>query len=134
MKIKRIALQDAVNIRHKVLWPDKEPSYCIVEGDDDAWHFGVIFDNRLVCVGSIYIEATIARLRKFATLHEYQGLGVGSFMLNYLIRELKNRDISHFWLDARETAVGFYQRFDFSVSGERFFKSEIGYFKMILHL
>lgn len=122
--------QDTIAIRHEVLWPNKAPEFCRVAGDNDALHFGVSINNQIVCVASLYLKAGSARLRKFATLSEYQGKGVGSFMLNYLVNKLKEHEVNYLWFDARESAVSFYQRFGFKANGALFYKNEIPYYKM----
>ena len=97
------------------------------------------FDKNLVCVASVYLHTVTdiegkciqsARLRKFATLPNYQKQGVGSFLLNHIIHSLKTQDIDRFWCDARESAMPFYQRFGLVTEGERFYKGDIPYFKM----
>lgn len=130
MKIEKLSWKDTISIRHKVLWPNESPRYCIVKGDEDALHFGVSIDGKVVCVASVYLDNTSARLRKFATLNEYQGNGVGTFMLNYLVGELKVYGVEYLWFDARESAVEFYKRFGFGVFGDRFYKKDVSYFKM----
>ena len=130
MKVIDISAQDTIPIRHRVLWPNEPPEYCEVDGDDNALHFGVIQGEELVCVASIFIEKDAARLRKFATLQEYQGQGIGTFMLNFLVKEVKNLGIPLFWLDARESAIEFYQRFGFLPEGKQFFKNNVPYVKM----
>ncbi|MDW2035930.1 GNAT family N-acetyltransferase, partial [Vibrio sp. 665] len=39
-----------------------------------------------------------------------------------------------FWCDARESALRIYQKFGLQKEGERFYKSDIPYFKMSLDL
>ena len=51
-------------------------------------------------------------------------------MLAFLIEDLKHFEVTHLWFDARESAIGFYQRFGFSVAGNRFYKDKVPYFKM----
>lgn len=97
-------------------------------------HFGVYLDQRLVSVASIYIDGTQARLRKFATLNDYQGKGIGSALIEYVLTYLREYRIQYLWCDARESARSFYQRLGFKVFGERFFKSSVPYFKMGLVL
>ena len=130
MIIKSISWQEALPVRHCVLWPNKPESFCKVDGDENANHYGAFIDGKLICVASIYIDGKIARLRKFATLNEFQNKGIGSKVIAYLIDELKTNKIEYFWCDARESAKGFYQRFAMQVQGERFFKSNVAYFKM----
>jgi GNAT superfamily N-acetyltransferase len=86
------------------------------------------------CVASLYVNNKSDRLRKFATLQTYQGKGIGSFMLNYLIDKLNVLDIDYFWFDARESAVEFYCKFGFNTQGHRFYKNNVAYFKMYMSL
>ncbi len=79
MEVKKITWEETIPIRHQVLWPDKNPEFCIVEGDARALHYGIFLEAELVCVASIYVSENPARLRKFATLQEYQNQGVGSY-------------------------------------------------------
>lgn len=131
MKITSIQWQDALPIRHQVLWPDKAIEFCQVPGDENALHYGVYIDEKLVCTASVYIEQSKARLRKFATLAEFQGQGLGSKLLSHIINNLKINDhIDYFWCDARETATDFYHRFGFQIESDLFYKSNIAYYKM----
>lgn len=85
MEIKNIKWQDALQVRHKVLWPDKDPDFCKVPLDETALHFGAFLNNKLISVASIYIENDSARLRKFATLEKFQGQGLGTKLLFHVI-------------------------------------------------
>ena len=130
MDIRKLNYRDTIPIRHKVLWPNEDIKYCDVEGDNNALHFGVFFDTTLICVASLFLSKDSAQLRKFATLNEYQGKGAGTFMLNHLINESKRIGAPYLWLDARESAVDFYRKFGFTVTGKCFYKKSIPYFKM----
>lgn len=130
MNIISIDWQAAIAVRHKVLWPNKDPSFCAVDGDRDGLHYGVIENEELVCVASIYFNGDTARLRKFATLPEYQGNGIGSAMLEHLLSILTGKGISCFWCDARESAIEFYAKFGMQPEGDKFYKSDVAYFKM----
>ncbi|MGF1765347.1 GNAT family N-acetyltransferase [Aliivibrio kagoshimensis] len=130
MKIQTITWQDALPIRHQVLWPEKEPMFCFVDGDETGLHYGVFKDEALVCVASIYLDGNSARLRKFATLSEYQGEGIGTAMVTFIMKELSTLGVRHFWCDARTTAFNFYLRLGLDRQGEAFMKSGIQYYKM----
>lgn len=134
MKIREISLEEALPVRHKVLWPDKPVEFCLVEGDENGLHIGAEVDDKVVCVASIYIKEGQARLRKFATCSDFQGRGIGTAVIAFTLEQLKTKGVDYFWCDARETAIGFYQRFGMTVSGERFIKSDVPYFKMGLYL
>jgi len=130
MEIRNISWEQTIPLRHNVLWPKKPPEYCHVEGDQDALHFGVFTNDELVCVASVYLKSDKARLRKFATKTDYQGQGIGSQMLKFILHSLKNTEAKVFWCDARESALSFYQRFGMQPYGERFYKADVSYFKM----
>ncbi len=130
MKIIPISSAQTLPIRHRVLWPNKSAEFCQVEDDHNGWHFGVLQNEQIICVASIYPDEKSARLRKFATLSEFQGQGAGSLMIAYILDLLIEKEFDTFWCDARETATDFYQGFGLSVEGERFYKSDVAYFKM----
>ena len=130
LTIREIDWQDTLSVRHQVLWPDKPVSFSRVDGDETATHYGAFTDGMLVCVASIYLSEDSARLRKFATLPDYQGRGIGSKVLAKAIEQLKQQNIKRFWCDARTTATAFYQKFGLSVEGREFVKSGVSYFRM----
>lgn len=134
MDIRIVAIHDILPIRHHVLWPDKPISFCQVEGDDSATHYGVYVKEELVCVASIYIKEQTARLRKFATLADFQGRGIGSQLITHILNELKRGQITCFWCDARETAHHFYEKFKMEIQGPVFKKSGVSYYKMQVRL
>lgn len=130
MNIRSIKWEDALQIRHQVLWPDKNPEFCKVPDDENALHFGGFLEDKLISVASIYIKNDSARLRKFATLVEFQGQGIGTKLLSHIINELKQSNLNSIWCDARKTAVTFYKKFDMKTEGTEFLKSDVPYFKM----
>ncbi|WP_114765060.1 GNAT family N-acetyltransferase [Vibrio rhodolitus] len=134
MEIKHIPLESALPIRHAVLWPSKPPTFCQVDGDETALHYGAFVDDKLVSVASIYLTGNKARLRKFATLPDYQGQGIGTQMIEHILSQLALTEIEYFWCDARASALGFYRKFGLMQEGEEFYKSEIAYYKVSLHI
>lgn len=134
MQIIEVNWTETIAIRHRVLWPNKPPEFCKVSGDEQALHFAARTDNQLISVASIYLDKDKARLRKFATLTEFQGQGVGTKLLTFIIERLKQLDIDYLWFDARQSALPFYQRLGFESYGKVFYKSDVAYLKMSKHL
>ena len=134
MDIRIITWDEALPIRHSVLWPNKPLLFCKVDGDETAIHYGAYLNDVLVTVASIYIDNRVARLRKFATLEGFQGRGIGSQLITHVLAELKKTEVEYFWCDARKTAVGFYNKFGLEVQGGEFVKSGGFYFKMQISL
>ncbi|NQY64467.1 MAG: GNAT family N-acetyltransferase [Alteromonadaceae bacterium] len=134
MDIRAIEWEEALPVRHEVLWPNKAVLFCKVDGDEIANHYGVYIEEKLVSVASVYIEDNMARLRKFATLVEFQGDGLGTTLITYIINVLKSVGIEYFWCDARTTAIGFYRKFNMVPQGAEFNKSGVLYVKMKVQL
>lgn len=130
MNIQSIRWQDALPIRHHVLWPNKPVSFSRVDGDEDANHYGIYSAGNLVSVASVFIEGNTARLRKFATLREFQNQGFGTKLIKHIIITLEDIGIEFFCCDARKTAVRFYHKFDMLRQGDEFDKSGVLYVKM----
>ncbi|PSV48298.1 hypothetical protein C9J47_07160 [Photobacterium indicum] len=71
-----------------------------------------------------------ARLRKFATLLEFQNNGIGTKVIKHIISELKDSSVDYFWCDARTSALGFYEKLGLQKQGIEFKKSGVLYYKM----
>ncbi|EPJ45149.1 MAG: hypothetical protein OFPII_30060 [Osedax symbiont Rs1] len=84
MEIRTIPWQQTIPLRNRVLWPNKPPEFCHIDGDADGLHFGAFVNGVLVCVASVYLTLHKARLRKFATNSRYQNQGIGFAMLNLI--------------------------------------------------
>ena len=130
MQIKTISAQETLDIRHRVLWPDKSIQHCIVESDDTAVHYGIFINEVLVGVASTYDDAGSVRLRKFAVEEHHQGKGYGSTLLKHIISETKKMGANTFWCDARASATEFYKHFGLITEGDEFYKSGIAYYRM----
>jgi len=130
IRIVQLSWQDTIPLRHTVLWPNESLEFCKVEGDEAALHYGIVKDEKLVCVASIYINKDSARLRKFATIHEFQGQGFGSYLLTHIFNNLKKKKVTHFWCDARVESCGFYTKLGMKTKGEQFYKSDLPYIIM----
>jgi|CXWL01.1.fsa_nt_gi predicted GNAT family N-acyltransferase len=71
---------------------------------------------------------------RMAVLKEWRGKGYGSAILQKILEELRNRHKQKAMLNAQTTAVKFYEKFGFKVSGEEFVEAGILHVKMILFL
>ncbi|MET1254921.1 GNAT family N-acetyltransferase [Aliikangiella maris] len=131
ISIKPILAEQTLMIRHRVLWPNQSIEFCRLKEDETALHFGAYFnEQQLIAVASIFIIERSARLRKFATLPEFQNQGVGSQMLRFLLNQLQQQNVDYFWCDARTEAINFYERFGLKAIGDIFYKSQVAYIKM----
>ena len=90
------------------------------ELDDAATHVaGYDEAKRLVCVGRLHaVETGVGRVRYMAVEEPMRGRGLGHAVLDELERLAKRQGMTAIRLDARESAVGFYQRNGYEAVGE----------------
>nr|WP_309098743.1 GNAT family N-acetyltransferase [Fredinandcohnia onubensis] len=131
--ITRINKEQAWEVRHKVMWPDKDFDYIKLEDDDVGIHFGLFKDNMLKSVVSLFIDNEEAQFRKFATLQKEQGQGYGSTLLDYVLNEAKNRDLKRIWCNARKNKADFYKKFGLQETNYSFVKGGKDYVIMEKH-
>ena len=88
-----------------------DPTATHVAGYDEA--------KRLVCVGRLHaVEAGVGQVRYMAVESSLRGCGLGQAVLDELERLAKRQGMTAIRLDARESAVGFYQRNGYATEGE----------------
>ena len=131
MEFATVSLDECLDIRHPVLWPQLPRDASRVEGDEDALHFGMLHNGKLVsCLSVFMLDASVCQIRKFATLDTYQGQGFGGFLLQSVLEKMTADGVREVCLDARIGAVNFYKKFGFRAEGERFFKKGVEYVRM----
>lgn len=132
MEFTRVTLEQCLDIRHSVLWPQLPREASRVEGDNDALHFGVQHEGVIVsCLSVFMLEAATCQIRKFATLQACQGKGFGGFLFKSVLEKMAAAGVNNVCLDARTSAVGFYEKFGFQPEGETFFKKGVEYVRMV---
>lgn len=130
-----ISYQQAFAVRHPVLRAGKPLESCFFEGDDlpATQHFGAFVDKKLAGVVSVYVQknsnfnqARQYQLRGMAVLDGYQKTGLGERLLTESERYIAGQNGDLIWFNARESAVGFYEKMGYAKLGEPFEISGIG--------
>jgi len=111
IEIKKITKEQAWELRHLVMWPEKDFSYIQLKDDDKGSHVGLFKEGLLVSVLSLFIAEETVQFRKFATLSQEQGKGYGSMLLAYVMEYAKNQGAKKVCCNARQNKVPFYQKF-----------------------
>ena len=107
MNVQSITKEQAWEVRHTVMWPDKDFSYIQLKDDPSGIHYGLFEEGELKSVVSLFITGNEAQFRKFATLKEEQGKGYGSRLLEEVFLKAKNLGVRKVWCNARENKVSF---------------------------
>ncbi len=131
-----ISADETLALRQAILRPHQKTHECVFTHDTDAesFHLGAFVDKRLIAIASFLKDShpdlpqpeSQFRIRGMATLPEYQRQGIGMALLSEGISRVKQSGATRLWCNARETALGFYQRAGFAIFGERFELPGIG--------
>ena len=124
MEIKTIQASETWQIRHKVMWPHQSFEYVQLEEDTTGLHFGAFIQDKLVAIVSCFIIEDEMQFRKLATLEEFQGQGIASTLLRYILNLAKEKNIRKVWCNARSSKKLFYQKFGMADTHQTFIKSE----------
>ncbi|GIW77035.1 MAG: putative N-acetyltransferase YitI [Phycisphaerae bacterium] len=114
-------------LRHKLLRDGLPAESARFEADDDPQtvHWAAVVNGRVIGCVSLVLQALEGQpawqLRGMAVLQEFQRRGIGS----QLLRRTEEHVIRHappglIWCNAREQAVGFYQRHGWKIISDRF--------------
>lgn len=126
-EIKQITASQTLDIRHKVMWPNKPIEYVKLPNDENGRHFGLLVNGKIISIISLFVENNEMQFRKFATLKEYQGLGFGTILLKNIIDLSKKEGIKRLWCNARSEKSKFYKRFNLKPTKVKFIKDGIVY-------
>lgn len=133
--IKIITSKQTHLIRHEVLRKGKPIESCFFDDDDlpSTFHFGIFENNELKGVvstytqsNSIFQESNQYQVRGMAVLDSEQKKGYGKSLMEYLEQFLKEEKADLIWFNAREGAVNFYKKLNYSVTGIPFEIKNIG--------
>lgn len=130
MIITEIKGEETWGIRHAVMWPDKPVQFVRLEEDASGTHYGVYYKHQLTTVISCFIMGDSMQFRKFATLHEFQGMGLGASLLRYVIKTASAWHIERLWCNARLDKAPYYEKFGFAKTGLPFEREDITFITM----
>ena len=123
MKIKTIEASETWQIRHEVMWPDQPFEFVQLEEDALGLHFGVFVEDKLVSIVSCFINDDKMQFRKLATLEAYQGKGIGSELVKYILQLAKEKKLKKVWCNARVNKKAFYEKLGMQDTGQFFAKA-----------
>jgi predicted GNAT family N-acyltransferase len=120
--IKETELEDVWELRHRVMYPEKEAEYVRLPDDKKGIHLGLYTDDKLISVISLFTEDKSLQFRKFATLQTEQGKGYGTMLLNEVIDYAQRNNIRKIWCNSRVEKISFYKKFGFKETDKKYIK------------
>jgi predicted GNAT family N-acyltransferase len=95
-------------------------------------HFGLFGpeDELVACAVAVKISPTEARIRQMAVGPAHRGKGLGRRLMRELEDDLESRGFRKFALNARTSAVGFYEKLGYGRIGEEFVDVTVPHVRM----
>jgi ribosomal protein S18 acetylase RimI-like enzyme len=133
--IKQIPSQDTFAVRQPVLRPGKSVDTCIFDGDDlpTTIHYGIYDNDEILGVISVFeashvyfTEERQFQIRGMAVLENQQKKGLGDLLVQAAEQYISQQNGEKIWFNAREIAVGFYNKMGYTVIGEQFDIAGVG--------
>ena len=134
-EIKEISAFETIIVRHPVLRFGKPIESCRFEGDDlpTTSHFGLFYENEISAVVSVFeaknnlfLEENQFQIRGMAVLEQHQKKGFGVALLKFCENRIRNKMVEIIWFNARQTAIGFYEKSQYQKIGDGFEIADIG--------
>jgi len=129
VEIRAISAADCHDLRRRIL-REGTPSddvHFSRDDDPDTRHYGAFADGRLVGVATCFPSPTPLRLgaaawqlRGMAVEGERQRAGAGRRLIDSVLAHVRDESGSVLWANARDSALGFYERVGFEVVGDGF--------------
>jgi len=127
MIISEAPYQNVLNMRWQVMYPEKDTEFVKLPDDDMGIHVGVYENEELVSVMSIFLKGRDVQFRKLATRNDMQHKGYASALMQWLIDYANDMKFDRLWCNARTDATGFYKKFGYEETDERFTKNDYEY-------
>ncbi|MEJ7766210.1 MAG: GNAT family N-acetyltransferase [Chitinophagaceae bacterium] len=125
--------QQMVNLRNDILRKPLGLKFTEEEltEEKDEILIGAFEDDKMLgCCMLVKEGEKHCRLRQMAVLNNLQGKGIGRAMMIFAENIARDRGYRKITMHARKTAIGFYERLGYDVSGEEFKEVSIPHFVM----
>ena len=130
-------LRKAQEIRHRVFVIGQQvpPEDEIDAFETESNHYLAFLNNTPVGAARWRITGDGVKLERFSVLKEYRGRGVGSALIERVLKDINNIQPGfekEIYLHAQLEVVPLYRKFGFKKEGDMFEESGILHYKMIL--
>ena len=135
LSLKIVKSDDLLNLRSKILRNNLDPNLCRFPGDKEinSFHVGAFNGNTLI--GGVSVMKNECKKKELPNCFQLRGLfvdkefqhnGIGKTIINFIENRLRNSGVNYLWMNARESAVLFYLKLNYSNSKISYVINEIG--------
>jgi ribosomal protein S18 acetylase RimI-like enzyme len=125
--------QQMVNLRNDILRKPLGLSFSPdeLEKEKDEILIGAFDDEKMLgCCMLIKESPSVVRLRQMAVLNNLQGKGIGRALMQFAENIARDRGFRKITMHARKSAIGFYEKLGYQVTGDEFQEVTIPHFTM----
>jgi predicted GNAT family N-acyltransferase len=79
----------------------------------------------LACCLLTKVDHCTVKLRQMAVQNNLQGKGIGASIMSFAETVARDKGFKKLTMHARDTAIGFYEKFDYKVNGESFIEVNV---------
>jgi len=130
-------LKAALDVRRQVFINEQGiPEEIEVDGRDKEESHMVVKDGEII-IGTprvLFLSDGQARIERMAVLKPFRGRGIGTGIVSFLNRDLRNKQVEQVFLHSQYTFIGFYKTCGFVEIGSPFLEAGIKHIKMQLQL
>ena len=122
-----------VNLRYNILRKPLGLNFTPeeLEKEKDEVLIGAFEDDLLLgCCMLVKIDDKTMRLRQMAVPNNLQGKGVGRALMSFAENISRDLGYKKIMMHARKSAIGFYEKFGYRISGDEFIEITVPHFKM----
>ncbi|MEO5650533.1 MAG: GNAT family N-acetyltransferase [Ginsengibacter sp.] len=126
-----------VNLRKEIL---RKPLHLTFEAEElyserNDILIGAFDEEKILgCCILTKIDSRVVRLRQMAVQNNLQGKGIGASMMNFAENLARDSGYKKLIMHARKSAIGFYEKLGYKVSGDEFMEVSIPHFIMLKKL
>jgi ribosomal-protein-alanine N-acetyltransferase len=135
LSLKIVKSDDLLNLRSKILRNNLDPNLCRFPGDKEinSFHIGAFNGNTLI--GGVSVMKNECKKKELPNCFQLRGLfvdkefqynGIGKTIVNFVENRLRDSGVNYLWMNARESAVLFYLKLNYSNSKISYVINEIG--------
>ena len=127
-------LKKAFGIRLRVFVREQRvPRKIELDSDDEkAMHLLAFFQGKAVGTARVVVKGRAAKIGRMAVLKSWRGRGIGNALLKRALKLARTRGVSHIYLHAQVSVIGFYEKSGFRCTGRIFIEAGIPHRKMML--
>ena len=135
LSLKIVKSDDLLNLRSKILRNNLDPNLCRFPGDKEinSFHVGAFNGNTLI--GGVSVMKNECKKKELPNCFQLRGLfvdkefqhnGIGKTIVNFVENRLRDSGVNYLWMNARESAVLFYLKLNYSNTKISYVINEIG--------